>query len=65
MKQMYNEFDDPLKNEIELDPKSFKKNPFAKLITPEQKLAMIIFAAFEDSKMTKEQFKKEVDLILA
>lgn len=47
---MYNKFDDPLKNEIELDPKSFKKNLFAKLITFKQKLAMIISAVFKIAK---------------
>lgn len=63
--QIVNNFDDPLEKEIVLDPKSFKKNPFSKLITPDQKLDMILRAAYVDSKLTKEEFRNRVDLVLA
>ena len=63
--QTVNNFDDPLENEITLDPKSFKKNPFSKLITADQKLDMILRAAYVDSKLTKDEFKNRVDSVLA
>ena len=58
-------YEDPLDREIELDPKSFRKNPYASMITNEQKLDMLLRAAFVGSNMTKEEFKNRVDLVLA
>lgn len=60
-----NQFDDPLNKKIRVDWSTAKKNPYAVKITPEQRVKMMIEVAFEKSNMTKEQFKKEVDLILA
>lgn len=62
--QIFNSVDDPLDKEIVLDPKSFKKNPFSKFITADQKLDMILRAAYVDSKLTKDEFRNRVDLVL-
>ena len=60
-----NQFNDPLNKKIKIDWSTAKKNPYASKITPEQRLKMMIEVAFEKSNMTKEQFKKEVDLVLS
>ena len=61
----YDYNDDPLKKQIRVDWSTAKKNPYVDKITPEQRLRMMIEVAFEKSNMTKEQFKNEVDLVLA
>lgn len=60
-----NQLDDPLNKKIIVDWSTAKKNPYANKITPAQRLNMMIEVAFEKSNMTKEQFKKQVDMILA
>ena len=59
------EIDDPLNKKINIDWSTAKRNPYASQITDEQRLKMLIEIAFEKSKMTKEQFKKEIEKILA
>lgn len=56
--------DDPLAKSIKIDWSTARKNPYADKITPQQRLRMMIELAFENSNMTKEQFRKEVDLVL-
>ncbi|MCQ2609238.1 MAG: hypothetical protein MJ151_00355 [Lachnospiraceae bacterium] len=60
-----NQLDDPLNEKIRVDWSTAKKNPYAERITPEQRLKMMIEVAFEKSNMTKEQFIKQVDMVLA
>ena len=63
--QIVDNYDDPLDKEIEQDPKSFRRNPYVAMITPEEKLKMILTAAFVDSKLSKEDFRKEVEAVLS
>ena len=60
-----NRYDDPLDRKIKIDWKTAKKNPYAKLITPKEKLEMIIMAAYEESKMSKSEFIDIVEAAIA
>lgn len=59
-----NQFDDPLDKQIRIDWKNAKKNPYAKLITPKEKLEMVIMAAYEDSKLSKKEFISLVESVV-
>ena len=60
-----NQSSDPLDKKIKIDWNTAKKNPYAKLITPKEKLKMIIMAAYEDSKLSKSEFVNIVESVIA
>ena len=60
-----NQSNDPLDKKIKIDWNTAKKNPYAKLITPKEKLEMIIMAAYEDSKLSKSEFINVVESVIA
>ena len=60
-----NQSNDPLDKKIKIDWNTVKKNPYAKLITPKEKLEMIIMAAYEDSKLSKSEFVNVVESVIA
>ena len=56
---------DPLRKKIKIDWGTAKKNPFANLISPKEKLVMIIKAAYQDSKLTKNEFIDVVESVIS
>lgn len=60
-----NQYDDPLDKKIRINWDTAIKNPYAKLITPKEKLEMVIMAAYEDSKLSKNEFIDVVESIIA
>ena len=63
--QIANNYDDPLDKEIELDPKSFKKNPYATKFTPEEKFRAYLEAYIADNGWSKEHVREEVEAVLS
>lgn len=59
-----NQFSDPLDKEVIIDWTTAKKNPYAKLITPKEKLEMVIVAAYVDSKLSKKEFINIVESVI-